>query len=225
MPNAAAEKQQRNTAPTSHCQKQSWWQPFADHNSPPNTICQQAAQDVARQFIGEGVASVQHITRPACTATKLGTLLGYVDVSQPTSRRIPNHGINHEPMQSVSSHNNLPISITYSYIYTMKESKAEPAPTIMVQISTSTGTCYIEVLPDSGADISAAGQGVLKVLGQQTDDILPSNISPRTVNGTSMTPLGRVPVTIQLCKAVYEDDLHIYPGVSGALISSKVAKG
>ena len=113
--NAAAEKLQRNTAPTSHYQKQSWWQPFTNHNSPPNTICQQAAQDVVRQFIGEGVASVQHTTRPACTATKLGTSLGYVDVSQPTSRRIPNHGINHEPMQSVSSHNNLPISITYSY--------------------------------------------------------------------------------------------------------------
>ena len=28
--------------------------------------------------------------------------------------RIPNHGINHEPMQSASSHNNLRISITYS---------------------------------------------------------------------------------------------------------------
>ena len=101
----------------------------------------------------------------------------------------------------------------YLQLYTMKERKAEPAPTIMVQISSSTGTRYIEVLPDSGADISAAGQGILKVLGQHIDDILPSNISPRTVNGTSMTPLGRVPVTIQLGKAVYEDDLHIYPGV------------
>ena len=113
----------------------------------------------------------------------------------------------------------------YLQLYTIKERKAEPAPTIMVQISSSTGTRYIEVLPDSGADISAAGQGILKVLGQHIDDILPSNISPRTVNGTSMIPLGRVPVTIQLAKAVYEDDLHIYPGVSGALISWKAAKG
>ena len=107
----------------------------------------------------------------------------------------------------------------------MKERKAEPAPTIMVQISSSTGTRYIEVLPDLGADISAAGQGVLKVPGQHIDNILPSNISPRTVNGTSMTPLGRVPVTIQLGKAVYEDDLYIHPAVSGALISWKAAKG
>ena len=40
-----------------------------------------------------------------------------------------------------------------------------------------------------------------------------------------MTPLGKVPVAIQLGNAVYKDDLHIYPGVSGALISWKAAKG
>ena len=110
-------------------------------------------------------------------------------------------------------------------LYTMTEVKAEPAPTITVQISSSTGTRHIEVLPDSGADISAAGQGTMKILGQHIDNLLPSNISPRTVNGTSMTPLGRIPVTIQLGEAMYKDNLHIYPGVSGALISWKAAKG
>ena len=58
-------------------------------------------------------------------------------------------------VSTTSQCNPFPISITY----TMKEKKAEPAPTIMVQISSSTGTRYIEVLPDSGADISTAGQG------------------------------------------------------------------
>ena len=40
-----------------------------------------------------------------------------------------------------------------------------------------------------------------------------------------MTPLGRIPVTIQLGEAVNKDNLHIYLGVSGALISWKAAKG
>jgi len=101
----------------------------------------------------------------------------------------------------------------------------EPAPIITVQISSSTGTRYLEVLPDSGADISAAGQEVLELLGQHIDNILPSGINPRTVNGMSMIPLGKVPVTIKLGKTTYKDDLHIYPGVSGALISWKAAKG
>ena len=110
-------------------------------------------------------------------------------------------------------------------LYKVQDSKTEPAPTITVRISSSTGVRYLEVLPDSGADISAAGQDVLAILGQHISNILPSSISPRTVNGLSMMPLGKVPVTIQLGKATYKDDLHIYPGVSGALISWKAAKG
>ena len=34
-------------------------------------------------------------------------------------------------------------------------------------------------------------------------------LPPKTVNGLSTTPLGRVPVTIQLGQAQYEDGLHI----------------
>ena len=49
-------------------------------------------------------------------------------------------------------------------------------------------------------------------------------VSPRTVNGLSMTPLGKVPITIKLGEAAYHDDWHIYPGVSGALISWNAAK-
>ena len=113
----------------------------------------------------------------------------------------------------------------YLQLYKVQETTMEPAPTITVQISSSTGTRYLEVLPDSGADISAAGQEVLELLGQHIDNILPSGINPRTVNGTSMIPLGKVPVTIKLGKTTYKDDLHIYPGVSGVLISWKAAKG
>ena len=110
-------------------------------------------------------------------------------------------------------------------LYNVGDSKAEPAPTIVVQISSSTGTKEVKVLPDSGADISAAGQDVMKHLGQHMNNLLPSKICPRTVNGSHMRPLGKIPITIQLRDRRYEDEMHIYPGVSGALISWRAAIG
>ena len=132
----------------------------------------------------------------------------------------PSHSINQVPMPYASSHSN-PINTSICSCTKCRMAKQ----TIIVRISSSTGVHYLDVLPDSGADISAVGQDVLTLLGQHVGNILPSSISPRTVNGLSIMPLGKVPVTIQLGKAIYKDDLHIYPGVSGALISWKAAKG
>ena len=67
-------------------------------------------------------------------------------------------------------------------LYNMSDSKTEPAPTIMVSISSLTGTRNIKVLPDSGADISAAGQDVMRYLGHYKSNLVPSRITPRTVN-------------------------------------------
>ena len=101
----------------------------------------------------------------------------------------------------------------------------EPAPTVLVHISSLNGNSTVPVLPDSGADVSVAGPAVLNSLNEHPDNLLSSNIIPRAVNGTTMTPLGKLPVTISLGTAVYTDELHIYPQVSGALLSWKAAKG
>ena len=69
-------------------------------------------------------------------------------------------------------------------LYNMSDSKTEPAPTIMVSISSSTGTKNIKVLLDSGADISAAGQDIMRYLGHHKSNLVPSRITPRTVNGS-----------------------------------------
>ena len=79
----------------------------------------------------------------------------------------------------------------------------------------------VKVLPDSGADISAAGQEVMRHLGQHKDNLLPSRVCPRTVNGMLMRPLGKIPMVIPLGDQRYEDEMHIYPGISGAHISWK----
>ena len=104
-------------------------------------------------------------------------------------------------------------------LYGIAGSKAEPAPTIMVQMTSASRTMPVTVLPDSGADISAAGQALTGILGLYVDNLTPSEISPRAVNGACMKPLGKIPVTISLQGRNYKDDVHIFAGVSGALIS------
>ena len=63
-------------------------------------------------------------------------------------------------------------------LYNIKNEEAEAAPTIMVKVTSSINTKLIQMLPDSSADISAAGQEVLYHLGHHVDNLLPSGISP-----------------------------------------------
>ena len=101
----------------------------------------------------------------------------------------------------------------------------DPAPTIIVHISSLNGSADMEILPDSGADISAAGKEALRCLGEHVNNLLPSNIIPRAVNGTRMRSIGKIAVTFQLGRKTYTDDLHIYPEVTGVLLSWRAAKG
>ena len=101
----------------------------------------------------------------------------------------------------------------------------EPAPTIVVRMTALNGSVAFPVLPDSGADISVAGPDVLKSLNDHPDNLLPSSVKPRAVNGTSMSPIGKLPVSISLGDTEYSDVLHIYPQVKGALLSWKAARG
>ena len=101
----------------------------------------------------------------------------------------------------------------------------QSAPTIPVHMTSLNGNSTISVLPDSGADISVAGLAMLKSLDEHPDNLLPSNITPRAVNGTTMYPVGRLPVTMSLGTEEYADDFHIYPQVRGALLSWKAAMG
>ena len=91
----------------------------------------------------------------------------------------------------------------------------------------------MEVLPDSGADISAAGTKALCNLAgtkalcnlnEHVDNLLPPSIVPRSANGTQMHPIGRLPVTFNLENRTYQADLHIFTGVNGIIMSWKACK-
>ena len=81
-------------------------------------------------------------------------------------------------------------------------------------MTSSERTALVTVLPDSEADISAAGQTIVGMLGHHLDNLAPSEISPRAVNGACMKPVGKIPVTIILQGRTCRDDMHIFPGVS-----------
>ena len=64
----------------------------------------------------------------------------------------------------------------------------DPAPTIMVEVSTIHGSVRTAILPDSGADISAAGENILPPLNEYKENLLPSEFRPRVANGQRMCP-------------------------------------
>ena len=101
----------------------------------------------------------------------------------------------------------------------------DPAPNVSVNITSSNGSTLTKALPDSGADISAAGRGILRLINEKISNLLPSNIIPKVANGATMHPLGKIPVTFKLKNREYTDDLHIYPSVHGILMSWQVCKG
>ena len=97
----------------------------------------------------------------------------------------------------------------------------DPAPKLKIDITTLNGATTTAVLPDSGADISAVGTSILSQLNEHIDNLLPSSVIPKAANGTEMHPVGRLPVCFKIGNKEHLDDLHIYPNVTGTLMSWK----
>ena len=108
---------------------------------------------------------------------------------------------------------------------TPRRGEIEPAPTIRLRMLSLNGHADISVLPDSGADVSLAGPSLLCKLNEHPDNLLPSVVSSRAVNGTVMQPISQLPVTFSLGSQSYSDDVYVYPGVRGVILSWKAARG
>ena len=81
----------------------------------------------------------------------------------------------------------------------MQEAITKPVQTVTVNILSTTGTHSIEVLPDTGADVSAAGPELLSSMGHHMDNVLSSYITPKTVNGFSVG-VTRYVIYITICE-------------------------
>ncbi len=87
------------------------------------------------------------------------------------------------------------------------------------------GKAMIDVLPDSGADISVIGLDVLHKLGDHEYNLGKHGMVTSTaVNGAIMKPLGTTEVTFRLGPYETEEIVHVYRGVHGALMSWSAAK-
>ena len=94
------------------------------------------------------------------------------------------------------------------------EKAFDPASMIDVAMSSLNGQATVRVVPDSGANVSVAGELLLEHLQEHPGNLLPSGITPRAVNGTLMRPIGRLPVALSLDGQEFHEDFHIYPEVS-----------
>ena len=101
---------------------------------------------------------------------------------------------------------------------------SDPAPLITVNITSVNGSTDVTVLVDSEANISASEREILVHLNEQPNKLISSDVIPRTVNGTKMFSLGRLPVTLRLGNQEYLEDVPIYLNVHGTLISWKARK-
>ena len=91
------------------------------------------------------------------------------------------------------------------------------------QLSTcSNGQASLEILPDSGADICAAGPQFVHSLGENMDNLAHSQVSPRA---SILDPVGMIP-NVSFCTngKTIQDNVHIYASVTGALISWRTAQ-
>ena len=100
----------------------------------------------------------------------------------------------------------------------------EPAPLVKVLVTSANGSCELQALPDSGADISAAGKETLQTLNEHVNSLITSRVIHKAANGMKMYPLGKIPVKIQLGCYEHSEELHIYPNISGTLLSWKACK-
>ena len=101
----------------------------------------------------------------------------------------------------------------------------EAAPTIQIHMSSLNGTSLIQALPDSGADVSVASLSFLASLSEHQANLLPSDGTPRAVNGMTMSSVGKLPVVMSFGAKEFSDEVHIFREVKGALVSWRAAKG
>jgi len=94
------------------------------------------------------------------------------------------------------------------------------APRIRVNVAAFNGDCDVLALPDTGADVCAAGVDFLESIGECTDNLWPvSDDDPLAANGVSMRCSGCLSVQISLGSAATTADVYIVDGVAGLLLS------
>ena len=98
--------------------------------------------------------------------------------------------------------------------------KKAHAPTVKVQVVTQSGrSVTVEAIPDTGADVSAAGPEILALLGESTLNLMSSSETPQSADGSEMTVLGSMPVTVSLGDQSTKTQIFVIKNLQGVLLS------
>ena len=74
------------------------------------------------------------------------------------------------------------------------------------------------MLPDSGADITAADVTTLKQLGEAVDNLLSSQDNAYLMDGLCLRPVGEMTIQITLREVTISETLHIFPTIPGRML-------
>ena len=109
-------------------------------------------------------------------------------------------------------------------VYKAKTTAPAPAPTIAIQVTSSSGTKVIEVLPDSGADVHciSCSPGDSKYLQPTCWQLVSQSLGSQWHHHDFM---GEHPSHFAAGQWTCEEDIPIYPGLSGAIISWESSEG
>ena len=182
--------------------------PWTGRNTPPPP-CRQQCLFCGRQ---------RHAQRRQCPAyneqcTRCGKMHHFATVcmSKPSpAPAVRRDKLYHRPGAAIS----VVIAVT----------NAESAPTIDVTLESANGQAELSVLPDSGADISAAGPELLEALGTNVQNLLPTDVSPKVANGRPMKALGAIPGRIRLHERTVTTTIYIFKQVTGVLLLWKESR-
>ena len=153
--------------------------------------------------------TAQHMTESIHVATRWVILPEFAGAKRGHTSK--HHSVMAPNLQSMPFTCSHPRVITYSCI-TLQETGKKQHPPFTIQMTSSTRTSPVTALPDSGADISAAGQVIIGILRYHLDNLALSEISPKAVNRACMKQVGKIPVIISLQGRTYRDDIHIFSG-------------
>ena len=100
------------------------------------------------------------------------------------------------------------------------------APTVEISVRDSNDESTLNVLPDSGADITAVGVHILAQLSEHLGNLLPStHKTAYLVNGSTLQSLGQMTILITVGEITVTDTLQVFSSIPGGMfISWKTAK-
>ena len=85
-------------------------------------------------------------------------------------------------------------------------------------------SAQIEMLPDTGSEVTAADRAFVKKLGMSLNNLSPSDITPMAADARNVGVLGKMNVNLELNDRKSEEEIYIFRSSSGPILSQMACK-